>query len=252
MQDKTNSIFGIDLSHYNTVTDWNAVKNAGVAFIYMKATQGTGFVDPQFANYVNGAKSVGIPIGAYHYAGLGDPVSEALHFKNIIDQQQLELIPVLDLEQSASSVDLVEWVKTFKNTLNRKIILYTGNWFIEENPCVNQLYDIPLWTSYYKDTPPPDEPGWKVWTIWQYSDKVSVPGIADLVDVDYGVSLNVISVNGNPPKMEPWLKDALIKAITDLNKKGWINSPDLWINKVHNDEDISGLPVLLFANLVVK
>lgn len=250
MQDKTNSIFGIDLSHYNTVNDWNAIKLAGVKFAYFKATQGTGFNDPQFVNFVQGAKSVGIPCGGYHYANLSDPVAEAQHFKSIIDQYQLELLPVLDLEESASSVDLVQWVRTFANALDRKFILYTGNWFIEQYPSINQLSDIPLWTSYYQNTPPPDEQGWKYWTIWQYSDKASVPGIQDLVDVDYGVSLNQILVNGEPPKMEPWLKEALIQSITQLNQKGYISSPDLWINKVNNDQDITALPVLLINRMV--
>lgn len=50
--------------------------------------------------------------------------------------------------------------------------------------------------------------------------------------------------------MEPWLKEATITAIKDLAKKGRISSPDLWINKVNNDEDISALAVLLINRMV--
>lgn len=242
MQDKTNSVFGIDLSHYNTVTDWNDIKGAGVKFGYFKATQGTGFNDPKCPEFVQGAKNVDIYRGLYHYAGLTDPVGEANHFKSILDQfPDLELIAVLDLEEFASGVDLVQWVRMFQTTLNRKMILYTGEWFINEHPELNQLSDIPIWISYYQQTSPPDLEGWKTWTMWQYSDKVAIPGIADLVDVDYGVSLEKI-LKVIP---QPTLNDYVRGAIQSLTKKGYINSPQVWLDKLDKDEDLSDLAILL-------
>ena len=36
---------GIDISHWETVTDWPAVKQSGIHFVYLKATQGEKSVD---------------------------------------------------------------------------------------------------------------------------------------------------------------------------------------------------------------
>jgi lysozyme len=252
MQDKTNSVLGIDISHYNQVTDWQAVKNYGVNFIYCKATEGTGYVDPTFDTNHKGAIAMGIPFGAYHFARpANDPTAEAKHFLSVINQYSLDLIPVLDLEITANGVDLVQWVRTFIQTMGQPVILYTGNWFIDEAGLTG-LNDIPLWTSYYKETPPPDCGGWTNWTMWQYTESGNVNGIQGNVDLDVAVSLEAISkpiVNASP-SMEPWLQKALIQSIQELGNKGNINNPDLWINKINKGQDISALSILLINRMV--
>jgi len=35
-----NQVQGIDVSHYQGTVDWSAVKSAGIAFAYAKATDG--------------------------------------------------------------------------------------------------------------------------------------------------------------------------------------------------------------------
>lgn len=62
---------GIDVySRFQTVTDWQAVKKHGVTFVYVKLTDGGGLPNggrnPGDA-LVAGAKSVGIPVGGYHF-----------------------------------------------------------------------------------------------------------------------------------------------------------------------------------------
>src|ERR1022692_1892730 len=59
---------GTDVSGYQPSINWTTVKNAGVAFAWSKATEGTGYVNPYFTSQEAGAKSVGIYIGAYHFA----------------------------------------------------------------------------------------------------------------------------------------------------------------------------------------
>ena len=39
-QQRRNNVEGIDISHWETVNDWPAVKKAGIRFVYLKATQG--------------------------------------------------------------------------------------------------------------------------------------------------------------------------------------------------------------------
>ncbi|GAB3945970.1 hypothetical protein GCM10027614_38610 [Micromonospora vulcania] len=45
---------GIDVSHYQGTINWTSVRNAGIQFAFIKATEGTSVKDSAFnANYVN-------------------------------------------------------------------------------------------------------------------------------------------------------------------------------------------------------
>lgn len=63
----------IDRSNANGADDY---KQAGVRHLYLKATEGTGFVDATRANRRAQALADGIVVGDYHYADLADPTAE--------------------------------------------------------------------------------------------------------------------------------------------------------------------------------
>ena len=75
---------GIDVSHYQGTINWTSVKNAGYQFAFMKATQGTTYVDPTFATNRTNATAAGIPIGFYDFCEVSttatDAIAEANHF----------------------------------------------------------------------------------------------------------------------------------------------------------------------------
>ncbi len=54
-------IKGIDVSSHQDRVDWTLVKADGVAFAYIKATEGVGFVDPKLGAFVAGAEAAAIP-----------------------------------------------------------------------------------------------------------------------------------------------------------------------------------------------
>ena len=210
MQPATSAnINGIDVSHWQGTIDWNQVKNSGIAFAYAKASQGTTITDPMFATNVQGARAAGLPIGAYHYANPTAPyssdqaIAEAQNFVNVMQNAGMgdfgDIMPVLDLEQPAStgtltSDEIASWgrvfVDTVKSLTNRQVMIYTGDWFVEQyNDFGGQLSDIPVWIAAwtrYGNTQPPAVGGWTQWTAWQYSDQGSVPGVTGAVDLDYG------------------------------------------------------------------
>ena len=43
-------IFGFDVSHHNSNIDWNKLVADGYYFVFIKATQGTNFADPNLKN----------------------------------------------------------------------------------------------------------------------------------------------------------------------------------------------------------
>ncbi|MCW2693956.1 MAG: glycoside hydrolase family 25 protein [Mycobacterium sp.] len=57
----------IDISGYNPQFDLRAVKAAGYTGVYIKATEGTGYVNPYFAAQRQAAIDAGLVWGAYHF-----------------------------------------------------------------------------------------------------------------------------------------------------------------------------------------
>lgn len=75
----------IDVSHHNGAIDWPAVAGAGIALAFLKATQGTRFVDPTFERNRTGAENAGVLVVPYHFVDSADPDAQAKHFIAVTD-----------------------------------------------------------------------------------------------------------------------------------------------------------------------
>src|SRR5204863_8325347 len=73
---------GHDVSGHQGPVDWPGAAGSGAKFVYVKATEGTGFVNPQFAQQYNGSYNVGLIRGAYHFArpDISDGAAQARYF----------------------------------------------------------------------------------------------------------------------------------------------------------------------------
>jgi GH25 family lysozyme M1 (1,4-beta-N-acetylmuramidase)/alpha-tubulin suppressor-like RCC1 family protein len=150
---------GTDVSGYQPSINWTTVKNAGVAFAWSKATEGTGYVNPYFTAQEAGAKSVGIYIGAYHFArpsshpnitGSNSADSEAAYFwstaGSYVTSSGGYCVPMLDWEDTGATVaagftvtQMSAWVNEWCNAvsnyarangvLGMKPVVYTGTWY---------------------------------------------------------------------------------------------------------------------------
>lgn len=65
--DPTKYCWGVDISHYRPVVDYQLLKRAGCAFTLAKATESTYIKDGSFAAHVDAAYWADIPMGAYHF-----------------------------------------------------------------------------------------------------------------------------------------------------------------------------------------
>ena len=61
-------VLGVDISSYQGKITWSTWTKRDKQFTYVKATEGTGFVNPQFGQQYNGAHAAGMIRGAYHFA----------------------------------------------------------------------------------------------------------------------------------------------------------------------------------------
>lgn len=212
MQTRTSShLKGVDVSSHQGVIDWNKMKAAGVQFAILRAygsNHSTGG-DTRMAEYVAGARAVGIPVGSYFFCWINNPDDyvEARRQANLyVDKLESvfgagkwgDLYPFIDLEgnenvsqngiygkhSSLDTTKMLRWVdefrKQFESRLNVSLGIYTSHYFIygyhkHFNEGVtaegNILKNMPLWIARWtSSTTITDAGGWTKWVLWQISD----------------------------------------------------------------------------------
>ncbi|MCG8916955.1 glycoside hydrolase family 25 protein [Actinokineospora sp. PR83] len=99
-------MFGIDIyGRYQTVTDWWAVRGAGVRFAWVKASDGGGPALVRADALVAGARSVGIAVGLYHFAqkSPGPEVQAGVLAGEVSRLGARGVVPALDMEDNAGA-----------------------------------------------------------------------------------------------------------------------------------------------------
>lgn len=186
---------GIDVSHHNGDINWQAVKDSGIEFAIIRTGYGWEKWDKQTdrklkAN-IDGAKSVGMPIGAYHYSYATTPqeaIKEAEFFINRLRWAQWEYPVFFDFEDKCqtklNNLQKTDVILTFLQKL-QEAGYYTGyytflNW---QKTCLdmNRLGGYQLWIAHWNKNCGCSWP----YGIWQYTSEGSVPGINGRVDMNY-------------------------------------------------------------------
>ena len=184
---------GIDVSSWQGVIDWDAVKSSGVEFAILRSSFGSpspSQVDNQFYNNVKGAQAAGIPIGAYHYGYAvteEEARNEAGFFLDTVKGIRFEYPLYYDVEDSATmgSLDrdaLTKVIRAFCETVE-KAGYYVGiyaslNWLTNKFYPDQLPYDV--WVAqYYSEDQYDGHHG-----MWQYTSGGTVGGIAGKVDMN--------------------------------------------------------------------
>lgn len=242
---------GIDVSRYQNVTSWQSVRDSGISFVIIKSTEGTGFVDGSFTSHLQGAKSVGMKVGVYHFCRAKDTnsaIQEADFFISTINSVGgfgvLDIAPVLDLEtpEGASRDNVVQicrtWIERVKSASGMQPILYSFPSFADTY-LDSSLADIPLWLANYNVQQPADRAGWSRWTFLQYSEQGKVSGIEGYVDLDE-YDGDIGNYNGRledeenmPMKLDDWAWQELDSFVGDAYNEGIITDW-YWVQRVRD------------------
>jgi lysozyme len=193
----SNSVLGIDVSHFQSDVNWEEVKQANIQYMYTKATQGTDDVDPKYKRNKAGATAAGLFHGSYHFYMAGDdPVKQAeLYIKTVMPLSEKSIPPVLDLEQggmkngisvTAYQKNVLIWLTKVEAALGVRPIIYT------DHPFGNQYLNHPdfakyhLWIAEYGAPEPKIPDAWKSkgWLMWQRTERGKVEGAIGNVDHD--------------------------------------------------------------------
>lgn len=181
---------GLDVSHYQGTIDWEEVAKAGMAFVFIKATEGTSEVDPEFETNWSGAKAAGLLRGAYHFFQPSeDPQQQAEHFLSVVQTVPGDLPPVLDVETPGDASEILAgvqaWLTAVEQATAKAPILYTSPTFWNGlGISASGFSRFPLWVAEYGVTTPKTTEGWTAWTFWQFSESGEVSGIQGTVDLD--------------------------------------------------------------------
>ena len=212
---------GIDVSHWQGVINWPAVKASGVEFAIIKAGgSDAGFYkDSKFEQNYEGAKANGIPVGAYYFVGRNctsyeDGVADAKRFAEILKGKQFEYPVYIDLEatsitdKAGATWGCLGFVETME-----KSGYYCGIYASDlsgfcDRLDITKLDNIDKWVARYGSKPTYV----KAYGMWQSSDSGRVDGISGNVDTneaykDYPVLIKAAGMNGftatEQPKDEP-------------------------------------------------
>lgn len=178
---------GIDISHWNTCTNYAAAK-AAIDWIYIKVTEGAGTTDPSWVTHYNGF--AGKSRGAYHFMR-GSSATEVAHFVAVWRQRAWELPPMLDAEYPGVTGQAIKaFMNEFQRQTGRELtIIYAGKASLQ-GACNPALFITPrtiIWAArYFKNSADFSTLGWDhpQLGIYQYWNNGSVPGFTAGIDLD--------------------------------------------------------------------
>lgn len=212
---------GIDVSSNQGPVDWTAVKRAGKAFGFARASVGGHQPDSQFATNWQRMADAGIFRGAYHFFWPPTPWKDQaeLFAKTVGPMHPGDLPPALDLEEAIPRGDNTQhdtwqdlpvaqrlsavqnWLDATEQALGLRPIIYTRQNFIESllGDDITALASSGLWIAHYKVPEPHTPSTWAAWTFWQYSENGSVDGVHGNVDCN--------RFNGSPGDLQNLTKN---------------------------------------------
>ncbi|MFJ9407450.1 lysozyme [Streptomyces sp. NPDC101393] len=187
-QATSKTVSGVDVSSHNGNVGWKALRETGVRFAYVKATEGTSYKNPYFTQQYTGSHSAGMIRGSYHFA-LPDHSSGASQAKYFVKRgggwsQDGKTLPgALDMEYNPygatcygkSASGMVDWIadffKTYRDKTGRDAVIYTStSWWKQ---CTGNSSKFgktnPLWIPRYGSSVGSLPAGWKLHTIWQHT-----------------------------------------------------------------------------------
>lgn len=202
---------GVDLSNYQSGLMLRNLKDSGHTFAILKATEGTGYRDMSFRDFVDQAKSLDIPIGAYCYSHATYPeraMNEAGAILSAVKDIDLPLGIYMDVEKpeqfQLSNSQLQEVIEAFCRVIRAagyRPGLYgseLGVWYKVNADTLSP--DIMKWVANYSRKPKID------CDIWQSGDTGKVLGYSGNVDMDVALSqraIDIITAKKEKPVLDP-------------------------------------------------
>lgn len=186
---------GVDISHYQGRVDFDRLAEQGMRFAFIKATEGSTYVDECLPDNLAAVQDSPLRPGFYHFFSYDSPGSvQAAHFIAHVPPLEGMLPPVIDVEfygdhtlhppaREQVQPELRRMVDDLEAAYGMKPILY----------CTQRAYrryiqgafdDCDLWIRSVYFSPSVDQK----WIFWQYTDQAVLDGTNG---VEPSIDLNV-------------------------------------------------------------
>lgn len=216
---------GIDISKHQGTINWEELKkNSKIKFVFIKATEGSDYVDPRYHDNIRNARKHGFKVGSYHF--LSTRSAATTQFQNFIrtaKREDQDLLPVIDVERLSpwSAQQLRDSIKVFADLIEDyygcKPLIYTSERFFTSY-LGRAFSDYPLFIAKYSDKQP--NIGYK-WILWQFSESglfKAVKGNGGKTDMSrFGKGYSINDIIYTPSKHKP--RNASVKDAVDHKEK---------------------------------
>lgn len=211
---------GIDVSKHQDYINWEELKKySKIKYVFIKATEGSDYVDPRYKENIRNARKNGFKVGSYHFfTNKSGATTQFRNFLRNVKPEEQDLLPVIDVEvcNRWTSQQLRDSIKVFADLIEEyygcKPIIYTGEKFFIKHLGMS-FANYPLFIAKYSNNAP--NIGYK-WILWQFSDcgsfKPAVKGNYGEVDLsrfNNGCSINDIIYKPGKAKPKSSVRDAV-------------------------------------------
>ena len=177
---------GVDISAYQADVDMEKLKEQGIEFIFIKATEGTTHQDRRFAENWENAKNAGLPAGAYHFFSFSSQgKTQAENYIEMVGPDLSgRLLPVVDVElygdwgkNPPAKEDVVRELTVFVETIEAqygvKPMIYAPD-NVWKRYIKGSFDDFMIWMSSVYTPIGLVYSG--EWAVWQYSNRAVLEG----------------------------------------------------------------------------
>lgn len=194
------TVLGIDVSQHQGQIDWQAVKDAGIQFVIIRVggrgygSAGILYTDDLAQSYYEGAKAVGLQVGAYFFSQAVS-VQEALEEAQLTLQQiagwEMDFPVVYDWERQEGTARTANtdprtvtdcmkaYCEAIKDAGYRPMVYFNPD-HSESMFYIEEVTGYDFWLAMYTD--------WMTYPykvdMWQYTHQGSVPGIQGNTDIN--------------------------------------------------------------------
>jgi lysozyme len=183
---------GIDVSHHQSVIDWDLLTRADLDFAFIKATEGGDHKDTKFEENWKRAGDIGLARGAYHFFTFCKSGREqALNFIETVPVEDKSLPPIIDLEYGGNCSarppkeevikELEEFTKLVEARYGKTPVIYATNQSYRDF-IAGELPGHKIWIRGIYSKPSLNDG--RDWSFWQYTHKGRLLGVDGFVDLN--------------------------------------------------------------------
>lgn len=162
---------GIDVSHWQENINFTSVKEAGIEIVYMKASEGSSYIDPFFEQNYAGAKANGLYIGVYHYltaTSVEEAREQATFFASVLSGKQIDCKLAMDFESFGNlnkeqiNQISIAFLQELQSITGKEPVVYSDT-YNATNTFSGEVTNYPLWVAEYGVQEPLPNGNWDTW-----------------------------------------------------------------------------------------